>query len=89
MTVANVSLSAQVWQSATATRILLAGIAVIAMQVLLQIIRHRLFSPIKHYPGPFWASVTRLWIAWHCAKSTELAAYEKLHEKYGGSYSTP
>ncbi|KAK3709860.1 hypothetical protein LTR37_010690 [Vermiconidia calcicola] len=48
-----------------------------------QIIRYRFFSPIRNFPGPFWASVTRLWIAYHNLKEDECETELALHKKYG------
>ncbi|KAK5169723.1 uncharacterized protein LTR77_005701 [Saxophila tyrrhenica] len=48
-----------------------------------QIIRYRFFSPIRDFPGPFWASVTRLWIAYHNLKEDECETELALHKKYG------
>lgn len=48
-----------------------------------QIIRYRLFSPIRNFPGPFWASVTRLWIAYHNSKEDECETELALHKKHG------
>lgn len=51
--------------------------------VVYQIVHYRFFHPLAKFPGPFWASVTRLWIAWHNWKADELYLEQKLHEKYG------
>lgn len=56
----------------------------IAFQIIKQIVYYRFFSPIKDFPGPFWASVTRLWLAWHNLQATEVKTEQTLHEKYGG-----
>jgi hypothetical protein len=48
-----------------------------------QVVYYRFFHPLCAFPGPFWGSVTRLWIGWHCHRETELATITKLHEKYG------
>lgn len=55
----------------------------ITFQVIKQIVYYRFFSPIKDFPGPFWASVTRLWLAWHNLQATEVKTEQALHEKYG------
>jgi hypothetical protein len=31
--------------------------------VVYQIVYYRYFHPLSKFPGPFWGSVTRLWIA--------------------------
>jgi hypothetical protein len=33
-------------------------------RVVYQIVYYRYFHPLSKFPGPFWGSVTRLWIAW-------------------------
>lgn len=48
-----------------------------------QIIYYRFFHPLKDFPGPFWASVTRIWFGYHNYMQTELAACAAAHEKYG------
>ena len=48
-----------------------------------QIVRYRFFSPLRHFPGPFWASVTRLWIAYHNIKEDECETELALHKKHG------
>ena len=55
----------------------------ILYEIVAQIIYYRYFHPLRGFPGPFWASVTRLWIGWHCWRQTELETEKALHEKYG------
>jgi hypothetical protein len=55
----------------------------VVYKVISQIIRYRFFHPLSEYPGPFWGSVTRLWIAYHNYKADELQVVKALHEKYG------
>lgn len=67
----------------TVTNIFLGLIAYIIFQIVSQIVHCRFFHPLKEFPGPFWASVTRLWIAKQNLQETEyLTAYE-LTKKYG------
>ena len=63
-------------------------LAFILYSIVAQIIYYRYFHPLKNFPGPFWASVTRLWIGWHCWRQTELETEKALHEKYGQLFST-
>lgn|SRR5688572_1275828 len=56
-------------------------------KVIAQIVYYRYFHPLRIYPGPFLGTVTRLWIAWHCWRETELDTLYKLHEKYGSNSS--
>ncbi|KAI9706480.1 MAG: hypothetical protein M1836_003486 [Candelina mexicana] len=57
--------------------------AYIVFRVSYQIIYYRYFHPLSIFPGPFWATTTRLWIAYHNLKSTELNSTYELHKKYG------
>ncbi|KAI1614672.1 cytochrome P450 [Exophiala viscosa] len=58
-------------------------LAFILYRIVAQIIYYRYLHPLRDFPGPFWASVTRLWIGWHCWRQTELETEKALHEKYG------
>lgn len=51
--------------------------------VIYQLIYYRFFHPLRAFPGPFWASVTRLWIAYHNIKADECELELSLHRKYG------
>jgi hypothetical protein len=64
-------------------------LAFISYKALAQIIYYRFFHPLRKFPGPFLASITRLWIGWHCWRQTELQTIYKLHEKYGQSTQEP
>ena len=57
--------------------------AYILYSFLSQFIRYRLLSPIRAFPGPFWASITRLWIAYHNIKEDECEVELALHKKHG------
>jgi cytochrome P450 len=61
----------------------LALITYVILQFLHQIIYYRYFHPLSKFPGPFWASVTRLWIAYHNLKGDEYQVVYELHKKYG------
>lgn len=43
----------------------------------------RFFSPLQHIPGPFWASVTRLWLLKIIINGDQNEQLQKIHEKYG------
>jgi long-subunit acyl-CoA synthetase (AMP-forming) len=58
-------------------------LAYVAFRVIQQIVYYRFLSPIKDFPGPFWASVTRIWIAWYNLMESEVQALEAVHKKYG------
>ncbi|MCJ1405623.1 hypothetical protein MMC11_008851 [Xylographa trunciseda] len=51
--------------------------------VLYQIIYYRFLHPLSKFDGPFLATVTRAWIAFHSIKEDECPVFETLHEKYG------
>lgn len=57
--------------------------AYVALQFLYQIVYYRFFHPLSVFPGPFWASVTRLWIAWHNLRETEVPTVRALAKQYG------
>lgn len=67
----------------TVTNIILAIFAYVGLKFLYQIVYYRFFHPLSVFPGPFWGSVTRLWIAWHNLKETELPTVYALTKKYG------
>lgn len=67
----------------TATNIILGLFAYVVVKFLFQIIYYRFFHPLSAFPGPFWGSVTRLWIAWHNLQETELSTVCGLTKKYG------
>ncbi|KAH7025397.1 cytochrome P450 family protein [Macrophomina phaseolina] len=54
----------------TGPRLLLGGLALAPLLFLLTCIHRRYLSPLSKYPGPFWASVTDLWLI-------------ELHKQYG------
>jgi len=58
-------------------------VAYIAYHVLYQVIYYRFFHPLAKFPGPFWGSVTRIWIAYHNIKEDECAVFTELIKKYG------
>lgn len=47
------------------------------------IIWRRYFSPVAGIPGPFWASITRLWHAYHLFEGDHNTEIIHLHEKHG------
>jgi hypothetical protein len=67
----------------TVTNVILSFAAYVALKFLYQIIYYRFFHPLSVFPGPFWGSVTRLWIAWHNMNETELPTVYALTKKYG------
>lgn len=67
----------------TLGNVILLGLAYVAFKVLYQIVYYRFFHPLAKFPGPFWGSVTRLWIAYHNVKEDECQTNKALHEKFG------
>jgi hypothetical protein len=57
--------------------------AYFGFKVVRQIVYYRWFHPLSKFPGPFWASVTRLWVAYRNVKEDEYLTEYKLHKKYG------
>lgn len=51
--------------------------------VLSQVIYNLYFHPNAHFPGPFWARVTRLWYVVESCRGTIPFTILKLHQKYG------
>lgn len=64
-------------------RVCLAISLYFVLKFLYQIIYYRLFHPLKIFPGPFWASVTRLYITFYNLQGTEHLRMLDLHRKYG------
>jgi hypothetical protein len=77
------SLISGVLAQLTIVNLLLGVLAYLAFLVIKQIVYYRFLSPIKDFPGPFWASVTRLWIAWKDRTGNEVKALVAVHKKYG------
>jgi hypothetical protein len=67
----------------TPFNIFLALVAYVLFSAIYQIVYYRFFHPLRHFPGPFWASVTRLWVAYHNIKGDECEVELALHRKYG------
>lgn len=73
-------LSNLAWSELLEPRNFLTGVLVL---ILTTAVWRRFCSPLKHIPGPFWASITRLW---HVKIITDGKQNERLkseHEKYG------
>lgn len=67
----------------TPLNLLLAVSSLPILSLTYQIIYYRFFHTLRHFPGPFWASVTRLWIAYHNILGDECETELSLHKKYG------
>lgn len=51
--------------------------------ILLHAARRRYDSPLRKYPGPFFASCTRLWKVWSTATGRTHLHHIELHRRYG------
>lgn len=67
----------------TATNVILGLVTYVVLQFVYQIVYYHFFHPLAKFPGPFWGGVTRLWIAWHNLRETELQTVYDLTKKYG------
>ena len=47
------------------------------------IIKRRYLSPLRRFPGPFWASVTRWWLVHQIFRGDHEKTMLRLHAKYG------
>ena len=64
-------------------RICPAVVGYYTLKFLYQIFYYRVFHALSEFPGPFWASVTRLYITFYNLKETEHEHMLDLHRKYG------
>lgn len=65
------------------TLLLLGLVSLTVLPFLYQVVWYRCFHPLSKFPGPFWASVTRLYITYYNLKGTEHQHLLELHRKYG------
>ena len=65
------------------TNCALLSAAYFGWKVLYQIVYYRFFHPLSKFPGPFWGSITRLWITYHNVKEDEPQTFRELHKKHG------
>ncbi|KAH9983575.1 flavonoid 3',5'-hydroxylase [Xylariaceae sp. FL0662B] len=63
--------------------VVLLGVAYVVFKIIYQIVYYRVFHPLAQFPGPFCASVTRLWITYHNIKADECQVWQELHKKHG------
>ncbi|KAH0162625.1 cytochrome P450, partial [Aureobasidium melanogenum] len=47
------------------------------------IVYTRFFHPLKHIPGPFWASISRLWMVYRIRQGDMEVVQRRLHAQYG------
>lgn len=67
----------------TVTNVVFSIIAYVVLKFVYQIVHYRFLHPLSAFPGPFWASVTRLWIAKQNLQETEYLTVYGLSKKYG------
>jgi hypothetical protein len=53
--------------------------------ILIKTIYNRYFHPLRRVPGPFWASLTRLWWIRVAVSGKQHIVHVQCHEKYGQS----
>ena len=51
--------------------------------ILAFILKRRYLSPLRRFPGPFWASVTRWWLVHQIFRGDHEKTMLRLHAKYG------
>lgn len=56
---------------------------ILLVSSLAWIVYARCFHPLAKYPGPFFASITRLWHIINVAQGSSDKTQRQLHEKYG------
>ncbi|OJJ49987.1 hypothetical protein ASPZODRAFT_58830 [Penicilliopsis zonata CBS 506.65] len=76
-------LGEEILSKVTFTNAVLGLCGYVALRFLYQIVYYHFFHPLSIFPGPFWAGVTRLWLAWHSVRETEVAALIESAKKYG------
>lgn len=70
----------------TVTNILVAPFLYVILTFVYQIVYYRFFHPLSKFSGPFWASVTRLWIAKQNLAETEYLTFHELSKTYGNIF---
>ena len=67
----------------TPGNIILAIFAYYFLRLVIQSVYYRFFHPLAKFPGPFWASISRLWIAYHNVQRDEYTLILELHKQLG------
>ena len=74
----------QLVQSKTLRHVSAAHVAIFSLGVLILYVFYlRFLHPLANVPGPFWASLSRLWMAKHSKDGNMPWTMIALHEKYG------
>lgn len=77
------SIYGQVAQSIEALPLYYTIPLLIVTLVLGFIVKRRYLSPLRRFPGPFWASVTRWWLVYSIYRGDHEKTMRRLHAKYG------
>ena len=71
----------------TFRNIVLSLLLYVALQCSYQVVYYRFFHPLAKFPGPFWAGVTRLWVAYPDLTGQERPKEcQELHKRFGGGF---
>jgi hypothetical protein len=62
-----------------AVKALIMGLALLLLRLTITYLK----SPLRAFPGPFWAQFTDLWRVLDYWKCTQIRSHQKLHEKLG------
>jgi hypothetical protein len=77
------SIYGQVTQSIEAVPLYYSIPLFIVVFFLAFVIKRRYLSPLRRFPGPFWASVTRWWLVHQIFRGDHEKTMLRLHAKYG------
>lgn len=80
----NITFPTGEWSQQSPYRMYLTAIVALGfVSILTVVVSRRLFSPLCDVPGPFWASVTRLWNVKIIIDGDQNVQLRDLHEKHG------
>ena len=83
MTLRPTSIYGQVAQLIKTPRLYVTIPAILVIFFLGFIAKRRYLSPLRRFPGPFWASVTRWWLVRSIFRGDHEMTMRRLHAKYG------
>lgn len=58
-------------------------VLIVVLAIANSVITTRYFHPLSQFPGPFFASISRLWIVYYNLLGKEHLKEYDLHKKYG------
>lgn len=64
-------------------------VLIIVLAIAKSVITTRYFHPLSQFPGPFFASISRLWIVYYNLLGKEYLKEYDLHKKYGKDRTLP